>query len=634
MNLFPLLAFVGLVFLLSRFGHIPFRYAPAATVALICVSGSFGSALGEAWVQTMLLIVMGGIGVGWAVFENLRASAWHKAAEAIGAAGPGHKIPTAEAAFLLALLLLLALKLQGHTFVTWDDFSHWGVFSRDFVKGQGDWNVAYQHTVYRNYPPGLSPLQYFFNASPTSISSFDFVESHSLLANSIAATAFLFPLLGIAFERSYRLAALVGLLSLLMIFGPGNGFRTLMVDHQMAVAFGLCIVALCDPKMSSSTVRYSLVGLVLAHIFLLKPSGAFLAVLCLLFGAYQIVTAEGAIKLGQRFRWAAALGLPLLGSCLLWIKFKAMLGDGAFGASTYSSADAVLKFVSNEEPMRSIRANFLEKLLPISAEERGVSFNKTAASIFILALWFFIFIKHVSIKRSQRIALVVLSAGLLVHATGLLWLYINSFSTGEALVTHSFDRYMGQFIIAPHMLAMAMFVTIPPGGLKKSFQWLLGVLLTISVITFSDGKGLGFALEKNKVLTDRVENVSLKGHIKNDQASNVMAFWDCPSGMEYLVLRYDIHPISVKPVNFPGMSCSKSGAQEIKQSLPHAQQVVASEIKAGAVRDKENYLFVGRGSKEVEDSLRALSGSTKVYRLYRVEFNKAGGVELFGLELK
>lgn len=627
----PLLGFIGLSFLLARFTLVPFRYAPATAVTLICVSGSLSSAFGVAWGQTVLLIVIGSIGAGLTAIGKLRTTGWHTKNQMVRSA---LTIPNGEAALLVGVLLVLALKLQGHTFVTWDDFSHWGVFSRDFVTSQGDWRLAYENTVYRNYPPGLSPLQYFFSASPTGFFKFEFSESNALVANSVAASAFLFPLVIMAHERSRLLTVWVGLLGLLMIFGPGNGFRTLMVDHQMAVAFGLCVVALCDQKIQSVNERYTIVGLTLAYIFLLKPSGAFLAILCLLLGLYQIVAADVSHKTRRRFWWAAILGLPSLGACLLWLSFKATLGDGAFGSSTYSSISAVSTFFSNEEPVSSIRANFLGKLMPLSiGAEKGVSFNKTAASIFLLSVWFVLFVRYAALKRIHKVTLVVLSTGLFLHAVGLLWLYVNSFSAGEALVTHSFDRYMGQFIIAPHMLAIAMFIAIAPHHMGKALRWLLGVLLTISVISFSDGKGLGFAVEKNKVLSGRAETFSLKQQMTNSSASRVMAFWDCPSGMEYLVLRYDMYPVAVKPVGFQDIACSKPGATQQRPPLAQINKSVQKEIEAGLLRDTENYLFIGRSSADLEGALRTLSNSTKNHRLYRVEYNEAKGVTLVGLEL-
>jgi hypothetical protein len=618
----PILAFTGIACLIARHSPLPFRYSLAATVALISVSGSVASAGGVLYEHTLLLAFLGVSGLIAEIVMRmilLRPTLNRQNGQVLG------YVSIKEVLLLTLILAFLVTKLGNQTFVTWDDFSHWGVFSRDFINGNGEWVAAYQNTVYRNYPPGLSPLQYLFGLDIKSGLNLKFSESSVLLANAIAAVAFFFPLLALAQSKSNLIAFWVALLGLLIVFAPGNGFRTLMVDHQLALAFGFCLVALLDKQLCSSTARYGLVGMVLGYIFLLKPSGAFLAGLCLVLGLRQIFSRSFPID-SLRVVAAGLLLLPLVASVVLWNVGKAELGDGAFGSSSYSTLDALMKFISNEEPVRSIRTHFLQKLSPLWFHEgQGLVFNKTAGALFLLSVWFFCLHRLRKFDRTDQWILGFLISGLVLHTGGLLWLYINSFSMGEALVAHSFDRYMGQYIIAPHMLALLWFLGASPSQLTRRSKWFLGILLTLSVISFADGKGLGFAFEKNKSLQQRTESPALSDSVGKSSDSVVLAFWNCPSGMEYLVLRYDLHPTVVKPVQFSRVGCVK-GAMDPHKPLtdPSVSGEIRSEIKARLVNDKENYLYIGRGSQHLRDALGLLSHSDVNERLYRLRIGNTG----------
>ncbi len=631
MIVLPLLAFAGIACLIARHTPLPFGYSLAATVALISVLGSVASAGGFLYEQTLLLAFLGGSGlIAEIVMQMILLRPISN-----GQSGRVLEHVSIKELFLLILILaFLVAKLSNQTFVTWDDFSHWGVFSRDFISGNGEWVAAYQNTAYRNYPPGLSPLQYLFSLDIKGGLNFKFSESRVLLANAIAAVAFFFPLLALARNRSNLIAFWIALLGLLIIFAPGNGFRTLMVDHQLALAFGFCLVALLDKQLGSSTARYALVGVVLGYIFLLKPSGAFLAGLCLVIGLRQIFSRSFSID-SLRVVAAGLLLLPLVASAVLWSVGKTGLGDGAFGSSSYSSLDALIKFISNEEPVRSIRTHFLQKLSPLWFHEgQRLVFNKTAGSLLLLSVWFFLLHRLQKFDRTDRWTLGFLISGLVLHTGGLLWLYINSFSTGEALVAHSFDRYMGQYIIAPHMLALLWFLRASPSQLTKRFKWLLGILLTLSVISFADGKGLGFAFKTNISLQQRMETPTLSDRVGKSSDRVVLAFWNCPSGMEYLMLRYDLYPTLVRKVQFSRAGCVKERADSGKPRVDsEALDEMLAEIKSRFAKDRENYLYIGRGSQHVDLALKALSNSDRAAQLYKVEISREGNLIFVPTEL-
>jgi len=184
---------------------------------------------------------------------------------------------------------------------------------------------------------------------------------------------------------------------------------------------------------------------------------------------------------------------------------------------------------------------------------------------------------------------------------------------------------MGQYIIAPHMLALLWFLGASPSQLTRRSKWLLGILLTLSVISFADGKGLGFAFEKNKSLQQRTESPALIDSVGKSSHSVVLAFWNCPSGMEYLVLHYDLHPTVVKPVQFSRVGCVK-GAMGTHKPLtdPSVSGEIRSEIKARLVNDKENYLYIGRGSQHIRGALGLLTHSDVNERLYRLRIGNTG----------
>jgi len=524
----------------------------------------------------------------------------------------------------LFLAILLALKTSSQTLVTWDDFSHWGIISRDLFLSSSV-EGAYENTQYLNYPPGSAIFQFFF-LLPLKIFGEKFVESVAIFASGLISLCAVYPLLWSAWRADKMEFFFTLTLALFLVFAPGNGLRTLMVDHLLGLVFGILLLRIWLGGLSKS--EYIFIGFLCGFLYLIKSSGVFLCFVILVALALSAGPRDNFIIVErsppgvsvQKNIFLLYSLLPLFFTFLLWSDVRVFKEYSAF--QTPRDYFSILGGLFDAEGLAfEIRGNFLRRLLPfqtlIKEGRESFSYNKTAGSI-ILSLGLFLFlIRGYSLKSPFLRVAVVAFVGLFLHAVGLLILYQQSFSPAEARVLHSFDRYMGQYLVGLHILLLGVIATRRE-NLSGITHFLLLCGVFVSTVSFSDGKALGYLFKGSSPMAQRELNRALASshQVLVHENTKVLVLWQCQSGLEPLVFRFDMHPAIVITAGHLGPPCSKGIQPDLPPSFDDREKfrVLLSDVRP-------DYVFVGLGSaylsKLAGTRLQGLSAdsSSQLFRL-------------------
>ncbi len=233
-------------------------------------------------------------------------------------------------AFVLAAAVLWWL-CRGVRFSVWDEFSHWGRAVKAAFGQQVLPAVAMGQDGFRDYPPGVAPLQ----ALVLRAGGMPFREDVVLYAQALfSASLLLYPLRG--FGRKNAVAA--PLAAVLLLLAPAcvfwNFHLAIMVDGLLGVLFGFALAV----EMLGSGGRFdrALQAMALAMLPLVKSAGLMLALL-----AVAVIAASRLWR--PKAVWRAHKG----GTQKAWLSLILPL------ASTLAAAGAwALYLLANQVPRR------------------------------------------------------------------------------------------------------------------------------------------------------------------------------------------------------------------------------------------------------------------------------------------
>jgi len=209
-------------------------------------------------------------------------------------------------------------------FFLFDEFAHWGVFTKEMLDLDGFW-TGDTSSKHPRYPPGAPLWQYLFNAFQP------YSEGRTYFAHFVLLLA---PLLllwsGVRWSQVPWILAILGLV-LLAVANLGLGVSTLYVDQIIGVWYlGTILAAFADENLASR--RVALYAVPLAVLALLKDSGLALAV----SGAIIVAILFCSRMLGReatRVAWKtsaalAVLLLPMLLCVQAWSWNRDAVGAG------------------------------------------------------------------------------------------------------------------------------------------------------------------------------------------------------------------------------------------------------------------------------------------------------------------
>ncbi len=490
---------------------------------------------------------------------------------------------------LLAGTVLFWLRFHGFTYYMWDEFSNWGLMTKEMVATNA---LLGPHTLVgvSDYPPGAALLQYFFAANTA------YSEGVTYLAQFVLLTAPLGLLFrGITWRRWWWVGLLAGAV-LYFLHLLGQGLVSLYVDTVLAVFFAMAVWAwFCLDR--DRGLRLFLLP-VLAALPLLKPTAVFFALAAAalfalddLAGAWWRRRREPGAAAGRR-AWlpgtALVLALALL-PLLVWASWGAYTrshGLAKISAEAEQVGPAQVLAALSPSPKglaAKVRAGFWQRLfvvpngnvrarhrlLNLLAARWGGGGDPQAWRLILPAWWLlsglmFLGAAWLGPGGGPRLRVAAMWGGLsLLLAAYLLLLllcYIFLFSSLEAEGLYSFSRYANSFLLAMCLLGLALMGNSAAGreapaaggrGARIAF-WALALALALLMVGETPTVGLGPYLQRAKYAPVRqplrplVEMVEAK--VPKDQA--VYIILQDNKGFEHRVLAFDLAPRRVNSWNW------------------------------------------------------------------------------------
>lgn len=475
----------------------------------------------------------------------------------------------------LAAVVLVGWRLRHAAFLGWDEFSHWGLASREIILNHA-LPGRVSPVLLRDYPPAASLFHYFVAVGD--LSEPTLYRAHALLALSALAA-----LCG----RGRRwLAPVTVVFGYFGLYAFCRGFQTLDVDHLVALFFGCGLGAYFVWDDDSRILRLIPVVFVLP---LLKAVGLLLAILLVgIVGCDRWFAHDR--RSGTRVSLALLVLAPILASASWSAHVRHLAAPTSFPIRP--SASAVIDALS-PEPLspraRATRAAFSDALrtLPVGPDrlEEPARAGPSALPSWTLTTreWLAAFVIAAGVLAAalgagQRRRFAVCLGGLAVcvvaHLGGLLFLYLFSFSEYEGVRLASFGRYVGLLMFGLALVTfawMAKALDTPGSRVPLVYACLaattVGMLVTAPAEAFRFGRDGALPLQPirrqaQELLAPLLPYIALDGH--------VYVVVTGTGGYEALLARYELSPRlinadcwSLGPPRFQGdvWSCALTAAE-------------------------------------------------------------------------
>ena len=366
--------------------------------------------------------------------------------------------------FLALVMAALAFYCRGKIFSHYDNFSHWALVVRTMLEANRYPNFQDAVIVFQEYPLGSSTYIYFF-AKLVGKS-----ESVQMLAQAYMTTAAVLPLFAFANRKSV-LPAAVMLVLVNLLFQYNTTIPSLLVDTLLPVmgVCGLAFAALyCRENHTGWSLFFSACYMIL--MVQIKNSGLFFAALTALLILYY------ARKNGTLRKSILAVAAPVL-SVLLWHKHC----DLVFAqADTSKHALTVENFA--DMFARKSRGEIItigRSLVRFSVTNKDVWITVGFCVLVGILIWIF----RKDLRKRYIRFFFLLAALYFFYQVGMLFMYIFSMPTGEALVLAGSARYTKTILIAILYLAMipAMTLLSESGG-RNIFRWISAAGIIIGLL--------------------------------------------------------------------------------------------------------------------------------------------------------
>jgi hypothetical protein len=511
------------------------------------------------------------------------------------------------------------LLLSGTHYASWDEFSHWGFIAKE-ISLRDALPPLESALRFKDYPPGTALFQYyvtFFTGWSEGATAF----AQVLLVLSAAAAL----MQSITWKQRTRLAVVLSLSYLLIIlfnFKP----QSLYVDHILGLLFGMSIAsALISEDGTVKTLLRLAPTLVILP--LIKAAGLVLALI-----AAAAVSTNHLIAVGTRNgrkKWlgslclCAALLLAPLIAAKSWNRHVVNMGAAKTFATKITPAETLKAFSgSAPEPAKTITANFKKAL---ARKQVG----RTIPPVFlvlILSLAAFAALRKEVRRRENlqiRAGLLWMLAGFIVYASGLLLLYLFSFSSYEGSRLASFGRYMGGFFLGWSFVTAAFFLRLPPSAAAARLARYAGWLIILTALFCLGANSFKKVSAEKTLLHESIREKAAYAVSKTPADAIIYIIWQGSDGFEPQVMAYELAP---------RITSTRGGSWSLGK--PYGpEDVWTSDISPKdwqAVLMDYDYVMIGRADKQFRDrfaSLFAPAPPSETDYLFKVTSDK-GRVKL------
>ncbi|QIK69198.1 hypothetical protein G7062_02350 [Erysipelothrix sp. HDW6C] len=391
----------------------------------------------------------------------------------------------------------------------WDEFSHWGLTVKNMFTTNQLSSFNPERIHFTNYPPGLSPLQYFSMRITGSLT-----EPNMFIITNVFKWSILVPMFGYCKKLNLKSAVMMILLFTIPVYFFRSYYYSLYVDEILGLLFLYILIGYAKHE-SPFTLNLSLAIFML---IITKDSGLGIALIALLIG---IITRNLSRK------QILGMGLVLILTKFSWsIHLKQVL-PATEAAPGNSSIDAIGKFLMGNGPtyQYEVLANFIQAIVP------------ALLCILVLGLTTLLIIKQ---KPLKKLSFAILGFTLL-YLVGVLYLYVFIFTEYEAVNLASFDRYTYTLIFP--LVLYFIFIASMRDSFTLSRKWLLPSL-TLGLLVCSTI--YGFYLSKLTSVRTQQDHALVTATHGLDNARVYFIAQDTV-GFEYWKSRYSLLPNTINP---------------------------------------------------------------------------------------
>ncbi|HME26121.1 MAG TPA: hypothetical protein VKI44_33135 [Acetobacteraceae bacterium] len=526
----PVLSILGFAFALREALRLPLALTllPAsAVVVLILLAGSLAGLLHEAG---FLALLTGLTLLIWRGFPVLRDGGWRD---------------PAFAAFL-AVALGLYLYLRPLELIFWDEFSHWGTFTK-FLLLTDRLPRVLGEVIFIAYPPGLGLFSYFITRG------FGFDEGFLLFGSGLLQAVALISFLAAFRWRDLPSCAVLAAALIVAgsIFGTmGYNWTTVSADNSLATIAGAALVTYLAGGRGRGAVVAT--GLIMALTCSVKDSGNLLASvigIAVLLDQLLMRRQEGVgLDAGSLLRLLVALVLPSAGMILAWRLHLAILGQRDV---MRAGPDVILTRLAEpgfQDYAVSIARDYLVALWGGRAiGNLPITLPIWLTSLGLLALNGILLQSRRRLAANVTLMHGVLAAGFLVYAASLLFFYVFVFGPYEARHLAGMERYVSTYLFMWLLASLAIVIWDRSDRASHlSLAAWAGIGLFVSGPAFwsavsAGPRGDAFAAE---VLRSRNEvRKALAGSLaKIPKEVRVYVLWNGTPGLPFYISEYELKP--------------------------------------------------------------------------------------------
>lgn len=467
------------------------------------------------------------------------------------------KQPVSKAKYILNFSLLFFLlfflfswKINSLRMLSaWDEFSHWGLVTKNMFYINDLGSSATATTYFKGYPPAVSLFQYFWAKLYGT-----FVEGNLFRAMNIFNFALLLPM--ISFDKknksffSYAISALIVILVPLTFFDAY--YSNIYVDATLGLLFAFILYTYFTDNANTKLSQLNIL-LASAVLILTKASGMGLAVI-----AFLIILVDQLFFQDKKLRWKFLhVLLPYLITIVVtnqsW-KIFLKISDAKVAWDT--SPITINNFVKvltgqGKSYQYTTIANFINKVF--SQDFLGRTFNMTFFLWVVLSIGISCIIlsqarELINVKRIKA-SLIGVHIGGVIYTATLLILYLFTYSEYEAMNLASITRYLNTYLIGLFMYLIGMlFYVLNEKFYGTKFKQKL-IIILLSVLVFTNVEAISSYIFLNKISVQKSIEVrapyfvleKAKKDIEN-MDEKIYFISQNTSGFDYWQARYTFSP--------------------------------------------------------------------------------------------
>ncbi|WP_341787886.1 hypothetical protein [Rickettsia endosymbiont of Cantharis rufa] len=460
-----------------------------------------------------------------------------------------------EIIMFVLLIFIFFLYTRDASLYTYDDFSHWGVFTKELLYSgvfENQASLTSIITTHAHYPRGAAAYHYFM------LSLSGYSDGNVLFAHFLLHLAFLAPLA--ANKKLWQTGMLFSMILCGVVLYT-TGIRSIYNDSTIGLMFGAIFVIYILEGDKKKALLFILPITILLALF--REIGTWFASFAsIILIAHYIIFYKKPKKSSDYVIYLILLTLPILCN-FIWMSYFKNTHD-FFDRGEHSFSKLVYIAENFNEQHGSLLLNYGKFLLLFLVKEGSL-----VVYTICIAAWYEIRKYKSDLLKEYKFFLISTFVCFIIFALWRLYLYFFNFSYEEAIRGASLLRYLGCYVIAIGMIA-ATYVKDSIFLNKQSNEELFIFILLFIISTFSVVKNIlrikHLNLEQKNFIQQTIEVKKLL-----EQGNKIeFNFSGKKDNLQCYILNYNLAPYLGKKSLQECIKAPKGATIEIKKETLYA----------------------------------------------------------------